>query len=62
MANARPALLAFFAVLLAVALMDSPGAAQLEALKQIVPGVWFRESDIKQLGHCNNVVIEMKPY
>ena len=29
---------------------------------QIAPGVWFREGDIKNLGHCNNVLIEMKDY
>jgi glyoxylase-like metal-dependent hydrolase (beta-lactamase superfamily II) len=24
--------------------------------------VWFREGDLKNLGHCNNIVIEMKDY
>ncbi|MEW5977930.1 MAG: MBL fold metallo-hydrolase [Acidobacteriota bacterium] len=39
---------------------------RLEALpstvKQIAPGVWFREGEIKEYGHCNNVWIEMKDY
>ncbi|HLY18575.1 MAG TPA: MBL fold metallo-hydrolase, partial [Bryobacteraceae bacterium] len=26
------------------------------------PGVWFREGDLINLGHCNNIVIEMKDY
>jgi cyclase len=28
----------------------------------VVPGVWFRQGDLEQLGHCNNVIIEMKDY
>ncbi len=28
----------------------------------VAKGVWFREGDIKNLGHCNNVIIEMKDY
>ncbi len=35
------------------------GDAQPDTLKQIVPGVWFREGDIQHSGHCNNVIIEM---
>ncbi len=35
--------------------------AQPEVLKQIVPGVWFFEGDLKK-GHSNNVIIEMKDY
>ncbi len=31
-------------------------------VKQIVPGVWFREGEIKEKGHCNNIWIEMKDY
>ncbi len=31
-------------------------------VQEIVPGVWFREGDIKKEGHCNNVIIEMKDY
>ncbi len=31
-------------------------------VKQIVPGVWFREGDLLKEGHCNNIWIEMKDY
>jgi cyclase len=31
-------------------------------VKQIVPGVWFREGEIKDQGHCNNIWIEMQEY
>ncbi len=31
-------------------------------VKQIAPGVWFREGEIKEFGHCNNIWIEMKDY
>src|SRR5205085_1243061 len=31
-------------------------------IKLVVPGVWFREGDLKNLGHCNNTIIEMKDY
>ncbi len=53
---------ALFAALVSLALYVSPGEAQPEMLKEIVPGVWFREGDIERLGHCNNVIIEMKDY
>ena len=36
--------------------------AQPDTVKQIAPGVWFREGDIKGQGHCNNIIIEMKDY
>ncbi len=50
-----------FAVLLAVAFLAA-GIAQPGTVKQIVPGVWFREGEIKEMGHCNNIIIEMKDY
>ena len=50
-----------FVVLLAIAFLAA-GIAQPGAVKQIVPGVWFREGEIKEMGHCNNIVIEMKDY
>ena len=31
-------------------------------VKLIAPGVWFREGDLKEKGHCNNIWIEMKDY
>jgi glyoxylase-like metal-dependent hydrolase (beta-lactamase superfamily II) len=54
--------LSAFAVLTAVAFFVAAGDAQPGTVKQIVPGVWFREGDLEHLGHCNNVIIEMKDY
>ena len=51
-----------FVALLAAGLYRTTVQAQPGSLKQIVPGVWFREGDLKNLGHCNNIVIEMKDY
>jgi cyclase len=31
-------------------------------VKLIVPGVWFREGELLDKGHCNNIWIEMKDY
>jgi len=31
-------------------------------VKQIAPGVWFREGELKEKGHCNNIWIEMKDH
>jgi cyclase len=31
-------------------------------VKQVAPGVWFREGDLAGQGHCNNIWIEMKDY
>ena len=53
--------LAAFGVILSAAFLAT-GGLQLEALEQIVPGVWFRQGDLKQYGHCNNVVIEMSDH
>ena len=36
--------------------------AQPNSVKKIADGVWFREGDIKNEGHCNNIIIEMKDY
>ena len=47
---------------MAVAFFAGAGDAQPGTVRQIVPGVWFREGDIDKLGHCNNVIIEMKDY
>src|SRR5580692_6546285 len=51
-----------FGVLAMVSLFLTRGDAQPNTVKQIVPGVWFREGDIDKLGHCNNIIIEMKDY
>ena len=37
-------------------------AAQPGSIKTIMPGVWFSEGDLMNLGHCNNIFIEMKDY
>ena len=53
---------AAFGVMLAISFFALQSDAQPGTLRQIVPGVWFREGDIKQFGHCNNIIIEMKDY
>ena len=53
---------AAFGMILAVSFFALQSDAQPGTLRQIVPGVWFREGDIKQFGHCNNIIIEMKDY
>jgi cyclase len=58
----RILLLSTFAVLAGMALFVSRGDAKPETTEQIVPGVWFREGDLLKLGHCNNIIIEMKDY
>ena len=60
--STRVLFLPTFLVLAATALFVSRSDAKIETLEQIAPGVWFREGDLKNLGHCNNIVIEMKDY
>jgi len=55
-------ILSSFAALAALALFQAATDAQPGTVKQIVPGVWFREGEIDTLGHCNNAIIEMKDY
>jgi glyoxylase-like metal-dependent hydrolase (beta-lactamase superfamily II) len=50
-----------FVIAAGLALWISRGEAQPGTVKEIVPGVWFREGD-PSLGHCNNIIIEMKDY
>src|SRR5271166_4008743 len=50
-----------FALLLSFGFVLTRGDAQPNSVKQVAPGVWFREGDLEQ-GHCNNVIIEMKDY
>ncbi len=54
--------LSAFAVLAGLAFFVTGTDAQPGTVKQIVPGVWFREGDLENLGHCNNIIIEMKDY
>jgi len=58
----RPVLAITFTGLAGLALFWSRTEAQPNTVKQIVPGVWFREGDLKGQGHCNNIIIEMKEY
>jgi glyoxylase-like metal-dependent hydrolase (beta-lactamase superfamily II) len=62
MKHARVCLLAGFAALASLAFFASRSDAKPETVSQILPGVWFREGDLKSLGHCNNIIIEMKDY
>src|ERR1039457_3204049 len=51
-----------FAGLLVLLFAVTSGDAQPNSVKQIAPGVWFREGDIQHEGHCNNVIIEMSDH
>jgi len=62
MNRGRLLLLGGFAALIVSVFFTSGITAQPNTVQQIVPGVWFREGDIKKEGHCNNVIIEMKDY
>jgi glyoxylase-like metal-dependent hydrolase (beta-lactamase superfamily II) len=54
--------LSAFAILAATAFLATRTEAQPGSVKLIVPGVWFCEGDLANLGHSNNVIIEMKDY
>ncbi|HXJ40100.1 MAG TPA: MBL fold metallo-hydrolase [Bryobacteraceae bacterium] len=58
----RISLASIFGALLLVAFFISDGTAEPGTVKKIAEGVWFREGDLKNLGHCNNTIIEMKDY
>src|SRR5258705_8851633 len=58
----RAILFSFFATLLLTAFFATSSEAQPNSVKEIVPGVWFREGDLMKEGHCNNAIIEMKDY
>jgi cyclase len=53
-------LLATFGLLLGIGLLLG-GSSQQGTVKQIAPGVWFREGERSE-GHCNNIFVEMKDY
>jgi glyoxylase-like metal-dependent hydrolase (beta-lactamase superfamily II) len=55
----RFALAVGFLALLYAGFLATRGEAQPNSVKQIAPGVWFREGDIDHEGHCNNAIIEM---
>ena len=62
MKHTRVILIAAFAALLLSGFLITRGDAQPNSVKMIAPGVWFREGDIMNQGHCNNTIIEMKDY
>ncbi len=62
MKNTRVELLAGFGALASLAFFAGNSDAKPETIAKIADGVWFREGDLKNLGHCNNIVIEMKDY
>jgi glyoxylase-like metal-dependent hydrolase (beta-lactamase superfamily II) len=51
-----------FGALLTASFLILDSDAQPGTLKQIVPGVWFREGELLDKGHSNNIIIEMKDY
>jgi glyoxylase-like metal-dependent hydrolase (beta-lactamase superfamily II) len=51
-----------FAILAVMAFLATRTEAQIGQVNLIVPGVWFREGDLANFGHCNNIIIEMKDY
>ena len=55
-------ILSTFATLALLALFVTGTDAEPGTVKQIAPGVWFREGDLEKAGHCNNIIIEMKDY
>src|SRR4026208_497269 len=55
-------IVASFAVLASLAFFVTGTDAQPGTVKEIVPGVWFREGELMDNGHCNNIIIEMKDY
>ena len=62
MKNPRFWLLAGFSALASLAFFASNSDAKPETVEKIADGVWFREGDLEHLGHCNNIIIEMKDY
>jgi glyoxylase-like metal-dependent hydrolase (beta-lactamase superfamily II) len=62
MKHIRIWLAAGFAALLTLGFVATRGDAQPNTMKLIAPGVWFREGDLVNQDHCNNVIIEMKDY
>src|SRR5262245_3105604 len=60
MKRLRVWMIALFGVLGALAFFAANSDAKPETTTKIADGVWFREGDLKNLGHCNNIIIEMK--
>src|SRR5438552_13247864 len=62
MKQTRLWMLAVFGGLASLAFFTANSDAKPETVTKIADGVWFREGDLKNLGHCNNIIIEMKDY
>jgi cyclase len=62
MKQTRMWILAGFGALASLAFFAGNSDAKPETVTKIADGVWFREGDLKNLGHCNNIIIEMKDY
>lgn len=62
MNRGRLVLIGGFAALISSVVFTARSVAQPNTVQKIAPGVWFREGDIKNEGHCNNIFIEMKDY
>src|SRR5690242_16015993 len=58
----RAAIIAAFAALAVAAFFSTRSQAEPNQVKYVAPGVWFREGDLEGMGHCNNIIIEMKDY
>ena len=58
----RIGIIGAFAILATLAFFVTGTEAQPGTVKQIAPGVWFREGDLENMGHCNNIIVEMKDY
>ena len=48
-----------FFLLATLAFWAYRGEAQPGTVKNISPGVWFRQGEQAAMGHCNNIFIEM---
>jgi cyclase len=51
-----------FAIFITLAFFVASTDAQPDTVKQITKGIWFREGDLQNMGHCNNIIIEMMDY
>ena len=55
MKNTRAGLLFGFGALASVAFFTAHSDAKPETMTKIADGVWFREGDLKNLGHCKRL-------
>src|SRR5438128_3064700 len=62
MKNSRVWILAAFGALASLAFFAGNSDAKPETVTKIGDGVWFCEGDLANLGHSNNIIIEMKDY